>query len=1089
MSNIEVAIHLDKFKARDYQKPVCDAFLNKGYKKILLIWPRRCLHGETHITMADGSFKLLKDIRPGDSILSWNGSSFEPDVVKNGWITESKKTLNINAKAWPTIITSEDHLFAACYQNCNVNWYKASDLKPLHQLQVYGGIECGSLHDPDLAEFIGYMITDGYVSGHQQPKFTNINIEILKRVEYLALKLFGIIAIWRPKGNAYDLGLTNGSKGGGYTPNKVKMLFRDYSLDVPKNVRPIHPLVWQFDRESLGRFLSAVLSCDGSIYTHKESIIHDTKRDRHSVVKPYTEISISCGKSHSYGWGMYWLLRKIGIQPQVPKLEHGGSNLKISIGRHDQIKTLLSYGPIYGKEDKQKISLDIIENRELTPYILYNGCYRSRIDEIKPGLTSDLYDIETEKNHNFVANGYVVHNSGKDLVCFNLLLRAALKKVGIYYAIYPTFSQAKRIVWDGLTNTGFKFLDFIPKELIESTNSTEMKVILKNGSLLQLVGSTDYDKLMGTNISGCIFSEFGLTDGQAYGYIRPMLNANDGFCMVISTPRGHNALWEMYGVAINNPEWFVSKLTLDDTRHIDPMIIENEVQRGEISRDLALQEYWTSFSCGQAGSFYGNTIDRIRVKGQISRVPYESHLLVNTAWDIGLDTTALIFFQVLPTGSVHLIDFYENQNLSLEHYMGILKAKPYIYGKHIGPHDLANREFSSGVSRLDLARRLDVKFVLAPNIAVADGIEAGRALLSKTYIDEVSCKDLIRHLENYRQEYDEKRKTYTGKPLHNIDSHACFTGDTNLLTRSGMRQIMLIEENEEVLTLSGWVRCTKAVKTRTNVNVVEVSFEDGMRVKCTGEHLFLTASGWKSAKKLTNGTEIQSSLTRLLPTLMEIYIEYGRMNDTQRTAGRHYTEMHGNALLDLYQKAVIYITEIMIPIITTYGILSVCQRQNILNCLGLIAKDLAKKLGIGQPNGIDLTKADYGIADMLERLRAGKNSKESLEIALTVEKNFFALFGKVLIHKDSVIQLARPCIIEKVNWVKDKYDVYDITTENAHFTLYNGSIVHNSDAFRMLAVALPKVSLSTTADDLDKRYKAAMYGEQNQLPRFFRDGI
>ena len=105
----------------------------------------------------------------------------------------------------------------------------------------------------------------------------------------------------------------------------------------------------------------------------------------------------------------------------------------------------------------------------------------------------------------------------------------------------------------------------------------------------------------------------------------------------------------------------------------------------------------------------------------------------------------------------------------------------------------------------------------------------------------------------------------------------------------------------------------------------------------------------------------------------------------------------------------------MIPIITTYGILSVCQRQNILNCLGLIAKDLAKKLGIGQPNGIDLTKADYGIADMLERLRAGKNSKESLEIALTVEKNFFALFGKVLIHKDSVIQLARPCIIEKVN--------------------------------------------------------------------------
>jgi hypothetical protein len=67
---------------------------------------------------------------------------------------------------------------------------------------------------------------------------------------------------------------------------------------------------------------------------------------------------------------------------------------------------------------------------------------------------------------------------------------------------------------------------------------------------------------------------------------------------------------------------------------------------------------------------------------------------------------------------------------------------------------------------------MDVKFVLAPNISIQDGIEAVKAMLSKTYIDESSCKDLIRHLENYRQEYDEKRKTYTGKPLHNIDSHA-----------------------------------------------------------------------------------------------------------------------------------------------------------------------------------------------------------------------------------------------------------------------------------------------------------------------------
>lgn len=771
MTKLEITIQLDQFEPRPYQKPIFDAFLNKGYKKLMCIWPRRCLHGETHITMADGSFKFLKDIKIGDSILSWTGSSFKSDIVKNAWKTEPKKTLTINAKAWPSIITSEDHLFAACFQNRNVNWYKASDLTSFHQLQLYGGIECGPLHDPDLAEFIGYMITDGYISGYQQPKFTNVNIDILKRVEYLAFKLFNITAVWRVKGNGYDLGLTNGSKGGGHTPNKVKMLFRDYSLDVPKNIRPIHPLVWKFDRESLGRFLSAVISCDGSIYTHKESVIHDNKRDRHSIVKPYTEISISCGKSHSYGWGMYWLLRKIGIQSQIPKLEHGGSNFKISIGRHDQINALLSYGPIYGKEDKQKIALDIIANRELTPYALYNGCYRSQIDKIKLSDTSELYDIETEKNHNFIANGYVVHNSGKDLVALQLLLRAALTRVGIYFMVYPTYNQAKKIVWDGMTNTGKKFIDYIPKELIENINSTEMKIILKNGSLIQLVGSSDAgDRIVGSNPVGIVFSEFALCDPQCYFLCRPMLNANNGWAIILSTPRGHNTLYTLFEIARQSPEWYVSKLTLDDTLHIPKELVEHEVETGEISRDLSLQEYYTSWSCGLQGAFYGSILDNMKLKGQVTYVPYEPTHRVNTSWDIGLDTTAIIFFQIIGS-QVRIIDYYENQNLPLDHYIKIIKNKEYIYNKHIGPHDIANREYTSGVSRIEIARRLDVRFTVAPNLSIDDGIEAVKAMLAKTWIDEVNCKSFLVHIEQYRQQWNERTKVYTGRPEHDIHSH------------------------------------------------------------------------------------------------------------------------------------------------------------------------------------------------------------------------------------------------------------------------------------------------------------------------------
>jgi hypothetical protein len=34
-------IHLNRFKPRDYQLAACDAFENIGYRKMLLVWPRR----------------------------------------------------------------------------------------------------------------------------------------------------------------------------------------------------------------------------------------------------------------------------------------------------------------------------------------------------------------------------------------------------------------------------------------------------------------------------------------------------------------------------------------------------------------------------------------------------------------------------------------------------------------------------------------------------------------------------------------------------------------------------------------------------------------------------------------------------------------------------------------------------------------------------------------------------------------------------------------------------------------------------------------------------------------------------------------
>ena len=73
--------------------------------------------------------------------------------------------------------------------------------------------------------------------------------------------------------------------------------------------------------------------------------------------------------------------------------------------------------------------------------------------------------------------------------------------------------------------------------MIASKNSSELKIRLTNGSLIQLAGSDDIDRLVGTNTSICVFSEYAIQRPEAWTYMRPILTENGGTAVFISTPR------------------------------------------------------------------------------------------------------------------------------------------------------------------------------------------------------------------------------------------------------------------------------------------------------------------------------------------------------------------------------------------------------------------------------------------------------------------------------------------------------------------------------------------------------------------------
>lgn len=173
------------------------------------------------------------------------------------------------------------------------------------------------------------------------------------------------------------------------------------------------------------------------------------------------------------------------------------------------------------------------------------------------------------------------------------------------------------------------------------------------------------------------------------------------------------------------------------------------------------------------GSYYGVEIGYMERDERIGIIPQDKALKVHTVWDLGIGSNLAIgFYQRTREGQLRKIDYWQGQGSDgmPEAITAVLK-KPYIYGYHFGPHDLAATDISTGKSRFDTARALGINFKMVPDISVEDGINAAQVTLGTMLVDKVKCKEWIKAMKNYCREWDDKRGTYKDVPYHNWASH------------------------------------------------------------------------------------------------------------------------------------------------------------------------------------------------------------------------------------------------------------------------------------------------------------------------------
>jgi hypothetical protein len=221
-------------------------------------------------------------------------------------------------------------------------------------------------------------------------------------------------------------------------------------------------------------------------------------------------------------------------------------------------------------------------------------------------------------------------------------------------------------------------------------------------------------------------------------------------------------------------------------------------------------------------------------------------------------------------------------------------------GRYIAPHDIAVKEWGSGQTRIAKAKELGIKFTLANNVGLMDGIESCRSAFGKIWIDEKNCGQLIKCLENYRQEWDSKRKVYHEKPLHDSNSHFCFVGDTKISMDKGEMPIKDIKPGMFVKTPFGIRKVLNVHKRLTN-ELVDITINRTV-LTCTPQHNIFTQRGLVKADALryTDIVEHNSIIRRYI--WRKIYGLYSKMSDLKgfKTIFLSLKMNHKSVLMDTF---------------------------------------------------------------------------------------------------------------------------------------------------------------------------------------------
>lgn len=178
---------------------------------------------------------------------------------------------------------------------------------------------------------------------------------------------------------------------------------------------------------------------------------------------------------------------------------------------------------------------------------------------------------------------------GKTTAALNDLQRGALscpKESPRFAYIAPLLKQSKDVAWDLL-----KRISYPLREYGATANEAELRIDYPNGGRVRLYGADNPDALRGVYFDGVVLDEYAQMDPTLWAeVVRPALADRKGWATFIGTPKGRDAFWKVWRMAMSDPVgWFGLMLRASETGILPPdelAAIRREIGDAAYNREM-----------------------------------------------------------------------------------------------------------------------------------------------------------------------------------------------------------------------------------------------------------------------------------------------------------------------------------------------------------------------------------------------------------------------------------------------------------------------------------------------------------------------